>query len=128
MAPKKLFSDKKDKPSNDEGVVSGWERIMKRWARFSMIMEKMHVKKCCWILKLQVQVLQNPFMSFHKIGSLSDALSKNHILLVDGSYFTLSPVIVKDGIDLCIVAWLLRPGEESNSCPYLEKVFISTVI
>lgn len=128
VAPKKLFSDKKDKLSNEEGAVSGLEIIKKRWARFSMIMEKMHVKKCCWNLKLQVQVLQNPCIPFHKIGSLSDALNKNHILLVDGSYFPLSPVIVKDGIDLCIVAWLLWPDEESNSSPNLEKVFIYTGI
>ncbi|KAL4607393.1 hypothetical protein ACB092_09G170400 [Castanea dentata] len=43
----------------------------------------------------------------------------------------LSPVNVKDGIDVCIVAWILWPDEERNSNPNLEKVFrriISTTL
>ncbi|KAB2617879.1 activating signal cointegrator 1 complex subunit 3-like [Pyrus ussuriensis x Pyrus communis] len=40
----------------------------------------------------------------------------------DSSFLLLPPVHIKDGIDMCIVAWVFWPDEERSSNPNLEKL------
>jgi DNA polymerase theta len=80
------------------------------------------VRKFTWNLKVQIQVLKKPSVSTQRFGSL-DKLDKNMDLeVVDNSYLLLPPIHVKDAIDMCIVAWILWPDEESSSSPNLDKV------
>jgi DNA polymerase theta len=95
---------------------------MNRWSRICKIMEKKKVRKFTWNLKVQIQVLKKPSVSTQRFGSL-DKLDKNMDLeVVDNSYLLLPPIHVKDAIDMCIVAWILWPDEESSSSPNLDKV------
>ncbi|WJX16443.1 DNA-directed DNA polymerase [Trifolium repens] len=94
---------------------------MNRWSRICKIMEKKNVRKFTWNLKVQIQVLKKPSVSTQRFGSL-DKLDKNMDLeVVDSSYLLLPPIHVKDAIDMCIVAWILWPDEESSSSPNLDK-------
>lgn len=95
---------------------------MDRWGRISKIIEKKNVKKFTWNLKVQIQVLKKPSVSVQRFGSV-DLLDKNMDLeVVDNSYILLPPIHVKEAIDICIVAWILWPDEESSSSPNLDKV------
>ncbi|KAK6927419.1 DNA polymerase theta-like, helix-turn-helix domain [Dillenia turbinata] len=91
-----------------------------RWSRICYIMEKGNVRKFSWNLKLQLKVLKKPLISVSRIGNMSCAV-KYVGTQVDSSYVMLSPVYVKNGIDMCIVAWILWPDEERSSIPNLEK-------
>ncbi|KEH16134.1 DNA polymerase theta-like protein [Medicago truncatula] len=94
---------------------------MHRWSRISKIIEKKEVRKFTWNLKVQIQVLKKPSVSVQRFGSL-DTIDKNmHLEVVDNSYILLPPIHVKDAIDMCIVAWILLPDEESSSSPNLDK-------
>lgn len=94
---------------------------MNRWSRISKIIGKKNVRKFTWNLKIQIQVLKKPSVSVQRFGSL-DTLDKNMDLeIVDSSYVLLPPIHVKAAIDMCIVAWILWPDEESNSSPNLDK-------
>lgn len=94
---------------------------MHRWSRISKIIEKKEVRKFTWNLKVQIQVLKKPSVSVQRFGSL-DTIDKNmHLEVVDNSYILLPPIHVKDAIDMCIVAWILWPDEESSSSPNLDK-------
>ncbi|CAI8605756.1 unnamed protein product [Vicia faba] len=94
---------------------------MNRWSRISKIIEKKNVKKFTWNLKVQIQVLKKPSVSVQRFGSV-DLLDKNMDLeVVDNSYILLPPIYVKEAIDVCIVAWILWPDEESSSSPNLDK-------
>ncbi|CAJ1972305.1 unnamed protein product [Sphenostylis stenocarpa] len=93
-----------------------------RWSRISKIMGKSNIRKFTWNLKIQIQVLKRPAFPVQRLGC-SDRLGKSVDLeVVDNSYFLLPPVHVKDAVDLCIVAWILWPDEESSSTPNLDKV------
>jgi len=95
---------------------------MHRWSRISKIIEKKEVRKFTWNLKVQIQVLKKPSVSVQRFGSL-DTIDKNmHLEVVDNSYILLPAIHVKDAIDMCIVAWILWPDEESSSSPNLDKV------
>ncbi|KAK6927409.1 hypothetical protein RJ641_006000 [Dillenia turbinata] len=91
-----------------------------RWSRICYIMGKGNVRKFSWNLKLQLKVLKKPLISVSRIGNMSCAV-KYVGTQVDSSYVMLSPVYVKNGIDMCIVAWILWPDEERSSIPNLEK-------
>jgi DNA polymerase theta len=97
------------------------EIVGKRWNRIGKMLGKRNVRKFTWNLKVQIQVLKSPAVSVKKFGI--DLAGQNLGLeLIDNSYSLLSPVHVKDGIDMCIVAWILWPDEERSSNPNLEKV------
>ncbi|XP_057525105.1 helicase and polymerase-containing protein TEBICHI isoform X3 [Amaranthus tricolor] len=91
-----------------------------RWHRIVRILERTGVRKFTWNLKIQVQVLKNAGLSLNK-NSLSRSINSAAIELVDGSFCRLPQVILHDGIDLCVVAWILWPEEEKSSNPSLEK-------
>lgn len=99
-----------------------WLEILgERWNRIGKMLGKRNVRKFTWNLKVQMQVLKSPAVSVKKFGL--DLAGKNLGLeLIDNSYSLLSPVHIKDGIDMCIVAWILWPDEEKSSNPNLEKV------
>jgi DNA polymerase theta len=111
--------------SGDKGTFSPHEHwleiVGERWNRIGKMLGKRNVRKFTWNLKVQVQVLKIPAVSVKKFGL--DLAGKNlGIELIDNSYSLLSPVHIKDGIDMCIVAWILWPDEERSSNPNLEKV------
>ncbi|XP_058200647.1 helicase and polymerase-containing protein TEBICHI isoform X1 [Rhododendron vialii] len=98
-----------------------FELAMQRWNRIVMIMGRKDVKKYTWNLKVQIQVFKVPAVSIQRLGSLNLAVKTLGLELVDSSYYVLSPVFVRDGLDMCIVAWILWPDEERSSNPNLEK-------
>lgn len=99
-----------------------WLEIVRhRWIRIGEIMGKREVKKFTWNLKIQIQVLKKAAVSIQSFGCMN--LSKSLDLeLLDSSHFLLSPINIKEGIDMCVVAWVLWPDEERSSNPNLEKV------
>ncbi|KAM3282203.1 helicase and polymerase-containing protein TEBICHI isoform X2 [Capsicum chacoense] len=98
-----------------------WEIAMHRWNRISTIMRKKDIKKFTWNLKGQIQVLKHPTVSIQRFGGLSLLLKSLEVDLIDNNGYLLSPVLVQDAIDLCIVAWVLWPDEEKGSNPSIEK-------
>lgn len=92
------------------------------WNRISRLLGRVGVRKFTWNLKLQVKVLKNAVLSLNK-NNLSQTLKSTTIEVADGSFCKLPQVILQDGIDLSIVAWILWPDEERSSNPSLEKVF-----
>lgn len=100
-----------------------------RWSRISEIMAKRDVRKFSWNLKTQIQVLKRPAVSVQRFGCLDYSGNNMDLEVVDNSYILLPPILVKDAIDMCIVAWILWPDEERSSHPNLEKViFIKTLL
>ncbi|KAI8571211.1 hypothetical protein RHMOL_Rhmol01G0101300 [Rhododendron molle] len=81
------------------------ELAMQRWNRIVMIMGRKDVKKFTWNLKVQIQVVKVPAVSIQRLGSLNLAVKTLGLELVDSSYYVLSLVFVRDGLDMCIVAW-----------------------
>ncbi|XP_031265968.1 helicase and polymerase-containing protein TEBICHI isoform X2 [Pistacia vera] len=129
--PKDLLSSGSKR--NDGLVISGSDdksdslpperqlEIMKqRWKRIGVIMEKRDVRKFTWNLKVQNQVLKCAAVSAQRFGCRNLVGKSLGLELID-SLYSLSPIYVKDGIDLCIVAWILWPDEERSSNPNLEK-------
>ncbi|KAF3965191.1 hypothetical protein CMV_010606 [Castanea mollissima] len=113
--------------SGDKSNVSHPEYLLEivrqRWNRIGEILGQRNARKFTWNLKVQIQALKNPAVSVQNFGS--DLAVKNMgVELIDNSFLMLSPVNVKDGIDVCIVAWILWPDEERNFNPNLEKVLI----
>ncbi|CAL5359107.1 unnamed protein product [Camellia sinensis] len=98
-----------------------FEVAKQRWSRIVMIMGKKDVRKFTWNLKIQIQVLKIPAVSIQRLGSLNLAVKTMGLELKDSIYYLLHPVYVQDGIDMCIVAWILWPDEEKSSNPNLEK-------
>ncbi|XP_057468034.1 helicase and polymerase-containing protein TEBICHI [Actinidia eriantha] len=108
----------------DSNVLSPKHRFeiaKQRWNRIGMIMRKKEVRKFTWNLKIQIKVLKVPAVSIQRLGTLNLAVKTLGLELLDSSYYMLSPVNLQDGIDLCIVAWILWPDEERSSSPNLEK-------
>ncbi|KAF2286941.1 hypothetical protein GH714_035873 [Hevea brasiliensis] len=97
------------------------EMVRHRWNRIGEIMGKKEVKKFTWNLKIQIQVLKKAAVSIQRFGSPNLSGKSLDIELLDNSHFLLSPVNIKEGIDMCVVAWILWPDEERSSNPNLEK-------
>lgn len=134
-----LWSDNKGKDysslgqSGERGTLLPHDHLLKivgeRWNRISKILGKTNVKKFAWNLKVQIQVLRSPVVSVKKFGldlagknlGLDPAGKNLGLELIENSYLLLAPVYIKDGIDMCIVAWILWPDEERSSNPNLEK-------
>lgn len=130
--PKDLFGSNKRRNDTVSLTISGdgdgvlapkhqFELAMQRWNRIVMIMGRKDVKKYTWNLKVQIQVFKVPAVSIQRLGSLNLAVKTLGLELFDSSYYVLSPVSVLDGLDICIVAWILWPDEERSSNPNLEK-------
>ena len=100
------------------------EMVRHRWERISRIMGKMDVRKYTWNLKVQIQALKSPAVSVQKFGSKKLEVENTGFEIMDSSFLLLNPIHVKNGIDMCIVAWILWPDEERSSSPNLEKVII----
>ncbi|KAG1335104.1 putative DNA-directed DNA polymerase [Cocos nucifera] len=99
-----------------------WEVALSRWKRIATIMGKSGVRKITWNLKIQIQVLKYPCISIQRFGRLCVEYKKlKDIECIDNS-ISLPSVSVNDGIDICLVAWILSPDEECKSTPKLEKV------
>lgn len=93
-----------------------------RWSRISKILEKRNVRKFTWNLKIQIQVLKIPAFSVQRFGCLYTVGKSMDLEVVENSYVLLPSIHVKDAIDVCVVAWILWPDEESSSSPNLDKV------
>ncbi|XP_044464498.1 helicase and polymerase-containing protein TEBICHI isoform X2 [Mangifera indica] len=109
--------------NNKSGSVSPellLEIMKQRWKRIGEIMEKKDVRKYTWNLKVHNQVLKCAAVSVQRFGCLNLVRKSLGPELIDNLYL-LSPIYIKDGIDLCIVAWILWPDEERSSNPNLEK-------
>ncbi|KAL5850413.1 hypothetical protein ACOSQ3_008468 [Xanthoceras sorbifolium] len=99
-----------------------WLEIMKkRWNKVGVIMENKDVRKFTWNLKVQIQMLKCAAVSIQRFGSLNPVGNNVGLEVIDSLYLLLSPVHVKNAIDMCIVAWILWPDEERSSNPNLEK-------
>ncbi|KAH9615418.1 hypothetical protein KSS87_023001 [Heliosperma pusillum] len=92
-----------------------------RWNRVGEILGSCNVRKFTWNLKVQVQVLRNAVLPIHRI-SLSQRLKNAGIELLDGTLYKLPVLVVQEGIDMCVVSWILWPDDERSSIPSLEKV------
>ncbi|KAM1247252.1 hypothetical protein TB2_043362 [Malus domestica] len=92
-----------------------------RWNRIGKIMGKRGVRKITWKLKVQIQALKSPAVHTQRFGCQNLGGKSACFEIIDSSFLLLSPVHIKDGIDMCIVAWVLWPDEERSSNPNLEK-------
>ncbi|URD79344.1 HELICc [Musa troglodytarum] len=100
-----------------------WELARSRWNRITKIMGQDGVRKTTWNLKIQIQALKIPCASVQKFGWLNgDYIKWDDIKIIDDSFILLPSVSVLNGVDLCLVSWILWPDEESKSTPNLEKV------
>ncbi|GLU01406.1 hypothetical protein SLE2022_187150 [Rubroshorea leprosula] len=97
------------------------ELVKDRWKRIGEIMGKRGVRKVTWNLKVQIQVLKSPVVSIQRFGFMNLEGKDTGIKLVENSYWPLPLVLIRDGIDMCIVAWILWPDEGRSSSPNLEK-------
>ncbi|XP_024930711.1 helicase and polymerase-containing protein TEBICHI isoform X3 [Ziziphus jujuba] len=98
------------------------EMVRHRWNRISGIMGKKDVRKFTWNLKVQIQALKSPAVSLKKFACQQLAAGENMgFEIIDSLFLLLTPIHVRDGIDMCIVAWILWPDEERSSNPNLEK-------
>ncbi|XP_068648888.1 helicase and polymerase-containing protein TEBICHI isoform X2 [Aristolochia californica] len=103
-----------------EASASSWGVASSRWDRITKIMERMDIKKITWNLKVQIQALKKPGISVQRFGVLDIERGEKGIELVDNLYI-LPSVAVTDAVDICLVAWILWPDEESSSTQNLEK-------
>ncbi|KAK8543134.1 hypothetical protein V6N12_015699 [Hibiscus sabdariffa] len=99
-----------------------------RWKRIGDIMGKSGVRKVTWNLKVQIQVLKSPAMSIHRFAGMHLGGEYMGLEIIDNSCLLLPPVLLNDGIDMCIAAWILWPDEERSSSPNLEKVHDELVL
>ncbi|KAG6739360.1 hypothetical protein POTOM_056954 [Populus tomentosa] len=121
----KQRNDSTPSQSGDKNNVQppeNWlEIVRKRWNKIGEIMGKRGVLKFTWNLKVQLQVLKGAVVSIQRFGCPSFPRKIFGPELIDSSHLTLSPINIKEAIDMCIVAWILWPDEERSSNPNLEK-------
>ncbi|XVF48493.1 hypothetical protein PTKIN_Ptkin03bG0194900 [Pterospermum kingtungense] len=97
------------------------EMSKQRWKRIGDIMGKSGVRKVTWNLKVQIQVLKSPVVSIQRFGGMDLGGKDMGLEIIDNSFLLLPPVLINDGIDMCIAVWILWPDEERSSSPNLEK-------
>jgi DNA polymerase theta len=106
---------------NDSSEI--WGHFQRRWRKIADIMQCKSVKKMTWNLKIQIQALKSAYISCQRLARFHlDHKMLDNIEVLDNSYVLLSPISVYNGLDLCLVAWVLWPDEESRTVPNLEKV------
>ncbi|XP_078428981.1 MUS308 and mammalian DNA polymerase-like protein isoform X2 [Wolffia australiana] len=99
-----------------------WSKASDRWGKICRIMQRDDVRKFTWNLKIQIQALKLPGISVQKLGVQHPGLGLDkRFKIVDNSHILLPTVVINNGIDLCLAAWILWPDEESKSIPNLEK-------
>uniref|UniRef100_A0A0D3HTH3 Helicase and polymerase-containing protein TEBICHI n=1 Tax=Oryza barthii TaxID=65489 RepID=A0A0D3HTH3_9ORYZ len=107
--------------SNDS--IEMWDELTRRWNRVIEIMRQNSVKKMTWNLKFQIQALKYPCVSCQRLSRLHlDYKMLKNVEVLDNLYVFLQPVSVHSGLDICLVAWVLWPDEESKTVPNLEKL------
>ncbi|KAJ6373044.1 hypothetical protein OIU76_027389 [Salix suchowensis] len=107
--------------SNVQPPENWLEIVGKRWNKIGEIMGKRGVLKFTWNLKVQLQVLKGAVVSIQRFGCPNFSRKIFCPELIDSSHLPLSPINIKEAIDMCIVAWILWPDEERSSTPNLEK-------
>ncbi|KAH9300440.1 hypothetical protein KI387_012023, partial [Taxus chinensis] len=105
---------------NDAYPKGRYDIAKERWNKVAKVMCQKDVNKVAWNLKSQFQVFMKPGISMpnHK---KDEASKKKTEAFAEMPLMSLPSVDVKDVIDLCLVAWLLWPDEESTDCPTLEQ-------
>ncbi|XP_015698275.1 helicase and polymerase-containing protein TEBICHI [Oryza brachyantha] len=107
--------------SNDS--IEMWEELTRRWNRIIEIMRRNNVKKMTWNLKVEIQALKYPCVSCQRLARLHlDYKMLKNVEVLDNLYVFLPPISVHSGLDICLVAWVLWPDEESKTVPNLEKL------
>ncbi|XP_062201875.1 helicase and polymerase-containing protein TEBICHI isoform X2 [Phragmites australis] len=107
--------------NNDSSEM--WGHFQRRWNKIADIMQQNSVKKMTWNLKIQIQALKSAYFSCQRLARFHlDHKMLNNIEVLDNSYVLLPPISVYNGIDICLVAWVLWPDEESKTMPSLEKL------
>ena len=95
-----------------------------KWKRVAKVMGQKGVNKITWNLKSQLQAFKKPSTFVPKVsqnkGEVSQAKSEE--TLTGMSLLLLPSIDIEEAIDICIVAWLLWPNEESTYTPTLEQV------
>ncbi|CAN0907001.1 Helicase and polymerase-containing protein TEBICHI [Linum grandiflorum] len=97
------------------------ETVQRRWNRIGEIMRKRNVKKFTWNLKVQMQVLKKASFSARRFGLKCMPTEDLGLQISETSDILLPAVNIREGVDLCVVAWILWPDEERSSNPSLEK-------
>ncbi|KAL6623093.1 hypothetical protein ACP70R_032972 [Stipagrostis hirtigluma subsp. patula] len=107
--------------NNDSSEM--WANFQRRWSKIADIMQQKSVKKMTWNLKIQIQALKSGYISCQRLARFHlDHKILNDIEVLDNSYMSLPPISVYNGLDTCLVAWVLWPDEESKTVPNLEKL------
>ncbi|KAL6854375.1 hypothetical protein ACP4OV_019278 [Aristida adscensionis] len=107
--------------NNDSSEL--WGNFQRRWSKISEIMQHNNVKKMTWNLKIQIQALKSASVSCQRLARFHlDHKILNNIEVLDNSYVLLPPISVFNGLDTCLMAWVLWPDEESKTVPNLEKL------
>jgi DNA polymerase theta len=101
-----------------------WGNFQRRWEKITDIMQQKSVQKMTWNLKIQIQALKSPYISCQRLERFHlDHKMLDKVEVLDNSYMLLSPVSVYNGLDICLLAWVLWPDEESRTVLNLEKVY-----
>ncbi|KAF3446459.1 hypothetical protein FNV43_RR11638 [Rhamnella rubrinervis] len=126
-----LWSDKERKDclslsaighKDDMLNLDHWLEVVRhRWNKIRGVMGKKDVRKFTWNLKVQIQALRSPAISLKKLDCQKLEAENMGFEIIDSSFLLLTPIHVRDGIDMCIAAWILWPDEERSSNPNLEK-------
>ncbi|TVU51610.1 hypothetical protein EJB05_03050 [Eragrostis curvula] len=107
--------------NNDSSEV--WVNFLRRWNKIGDIMQQKSVKKMTWNLKIQIQALKSAYFSCQRLARFHlDHKTLIDIEVRDNSYVLLPAISVYSGLDICLVAWVLWPDEESKTAPNLEKL------
>ncbi|GJM87561.1 hypothetical protein PR202_ga03528 [Eleusine coracana subsp. coracana] len=106
---------------NDSSEV--WVNFLRRWNKIGDIMQQKNVKKITWNLKTQIQALKSVYFSCQRLARFHlDHKMLNNIEVLDNTYVLVPPISVYSGLDICLVAWVLWPDEESKTVPNLDKL------
>jgi DNA polymerase theta len=100
-----------------------WVNFLRRWNKIHDIMQQKSIKKITWNLKIQIQALKSAYFSCQQLARFHlDHKILNNVEVLENSYVLLPPIAVYNGLDICLVAWVLWPDEESKTAPNLDKV------
>lgn len=109
--------------TGNKDSIEMWGNFQRRWKKIADIMQQKSVKKMTWNLKIQIQALKSAYISCQRLARFHlDPKMLDNIEVLDSSYVMLSPISVYSGLDICLLAWVLWPDEESRTVPNLEKV------
>ncbi|AQK40089.1 Helicase and polymerase-containing protein TEBICHI [Zea mays] len=108
--------------TGNNNIKEMWGNFQRRWEKIADIMKQKSVQKMTWNLKIQIQALKSPYISCQRLERFHlDHKMLDKVEVLNNSYMLLSPVSVYNGLDICLLAWVLWPDEESRAVPNLEK-------